>query len=78
MVPQRMLSNGPLPHLNLVTSMPCDIKFRRWLRMRLATGFELLLGVVVLTADFKFRMESGKIAPSDPLSRRSTNAVKLA
>ena len=33
---------------------PCNIKSRRWLRMRPATGFELLLGVVVLTADFKF------------------------
>jgi hypothetical protein len=38
----------------LVAPTPCNIKSRRWLRMRPATGFELLLGVVVLTADFKF------------------------
>ena len=37
-----------------VAPSPCNIKSRRWLRMRPATGFELFLGVVVLTANFKF------------------------
>jgi hypothetical protein len=39
---------------HLVVPTPCNIESRRWLRMWPATGFELLLGVVVLTADFKF------------------------
>ena len=51
----------------LVVPTPCNIKSRRWLRMRPATGFELLLGVVVLTADFKFRIESGRTSPSEPI-----------
>jgi hypothetical protein len=46
--------------------------------MRPATGFELLLGVVGLTADFKTGIESGKISPSEPMSIRTADAVKLA
>jgi hypothetical protein len=46
--------------------------------MRPATGFELLLGVVVLTADFKFSIESGKISPFEPMAIPTAEAVKLA
>jgi hypothetical protein len=41
-------------------------------------GFELLLGVVVRTADFKFCIESVKISPSEWMSIRTADAVKLA
>jgi hypothetical protein len=38
----------------LVAPTPCNIKSRRWLRMRPSRDLNFCLGVVVLTADFKF------------------------
>jgi hypothetical protein len=41
-------------------------------------GIGTLVGLAILAADFKSRIESGKISPSEPASMRAGAAVNLA